>query len=124
MWKKAIKLYSCYPIYLGADHGRCVVMTELLEQILHLGVKNGSTPLTKRRIILFNYLILFFIGIGFTLGIVNLFLGFISYGLLCFLGFVLQAVCLALNKQGNIPLSKAYFITVGILVVTLIKFFM
>jgi len=82
----------------------------VLKAILKLGVVHSYDMLEKRRIVFFNYLILFCIAIAFILSIATLYFGFITQLYTSIAGIVLFSLLLILNKRGHVSLSKNTFL--------------
>ena len=77
----------------------------------------ARSPLDKRRIALFNYLILFCLITSLILGGITLAFGLVFQPLLCGVAFVLLLFSLVLNANGKIRFSKVYFIVMSVVMI-------
>ena len=78
----------------------------------------AQSPLDKRRIALFNYLILFCVATSLLLGIITWTFGFWVQPLICLAAALMLSFSILLNKRGKIEFSKGYFISVGVAIIT------
>ncbi|MDE0470325.1 MAG: PAS domain-containing sensor histidine kinase, partial [Ekhidna sp.] len=69
--------------------------------------------LEKRRLIFFNYLILFCLLTVTVLGLTTLYFGFFVQAVVCGVGLILFALLLRLNRSGDINISKHLFLTIA-----------
>ncbi len=74
----------------------------------------AQSPLDKRRVALFNYLIVFCVCTSFILGLITLSFGLIVQPVLCLIACLLLSLSLLFNSQGKISFSKGYFIFIGV----------
>ncbi|SNS99912.1 PAS domain S-box-containing protein [Ekhidna lutea] len=89
-----------------------------LKNILRTGMHYAASPLDKRRITLFNYLIFFCVAVSLLLGLVTAIFGLITQPVLCIVAAALLAVSFFLNRKGKIKISKGYFILTGVLIIS------
>ncbi|WP_436515137.1 PAS domain-containing sensor histidine kinase [Ekhidna sp. To15] len=85
--------------------------------LLRTGMSHAQSPLDKRRIALFNYLILFCLITSLLLGGITITFGLIIQPILCFVATTLLSISFVLNHFGKIRFSKAYFITLCVLMI-------
>ncbi len=88
------------------------------KRFLKIGMSYAQSPLDKRRIALFNYLIIFCVVTSLILGVITLVFGLIIQPLLCFAAAVLLSFSWIFNGKGKIRLSKGYFITLCVLLIS------
>lgn len=81
-------------------------------------MSHAHTPLDKRRVALFNYLILFCLVTSLVLGVITFVFGLYIQSLLCLIAFILLSVSFLLNQMGKIRFSKAYFIMLCVLMIS------
>jgi PAS domain S-box-containing protein len=93
------------------------------KKILRTGMSYAQSPLDKRRVALFNYLILFSVSASLILGGITYSLGLYLHPILCLLACMLFSFSLFLNSQGKLTFSKGYFIFVGVLIIGGATFF-
>ncbi|WP_424963255.1 PAS domain-containing sensor histidine kinase [Ekhidna sp.] len=84
------------------------------KKILRIGMSYAQTPLEKRRIALFNYLIIFCVCTSLVLGVITLSFGLIVQPILCLAASIILSLSLQFNRSGKIQFSKSYFIFVGV----------
>lgn len=90
-----------------------------VKNLLRTGMLYALSPLDKRRVALFNYLILFSVVMCLTLAVITLLLKLDLQAKLCLVSAVLLSFSLFLNSRGKLQLSKSYFIWTGVAVVTI-----
>ena len=78
----------------------------------------AQTPLEKRRIALFNYLIVFCVCTSLVLGVITFSFGLIVQPILCLAASIILSLSLLFNKSGKIQFSKGYFIFAGVAMIT------
>ncbi len=86
--------------------------------LLRTGMSHARSLLDKRRIALFNYLILFCVVTSLILGGITLSFGLFFQPLLCFAAAILLSISFFLNHLGKIRFSKAYFITLCVIMIS------
>lgn len=87
------------------------------KRIVKSGMDYAQSPLDKRRIALFNYLIVFGVSTSLFLIPITLFMGLTIQPILCLLASILLSFSIVLNQLDKVEMSKAYFILVGVLLV-------
>jgi len=75
------------------------------------------SPLDRRRIVLFNYLIVFCVFTSFILGVITLSFGLLIQPIICAIACILLSLSILFNRAGKIVLSKAYFISIGVVMI-------
>lgn len=78
--------------------------------ILKYGVNYANDPLDRRRIVFFNYLILFCVLMTVMLTVVTAIFGYLNQSLLCLTAMVLITSPLLLNKVGKVQISRFVFL--------------
>lgn len=84
---------------------------------LRTGMSHAQTLLDKRRIALFNYLILFCVSTSILLAGITLSLGLVFQPVLCIVAAVLLSFSWLLNAKGLIKFSKGYFISLSVIMI-------
>ena len=85
--------------------------------LFRTGTSHAQTPLDRRRIVLFNYLIFFCVITSFILGVITVSFGLYIQPLLCFIAAVLLSFSFLMNAYGEVRFSKAYFITLSVIMI-------
>ena len=83
-----------------------------LKKILKSGITHTHDPLDSRRLIFFNYLILFCISATLLLMVITAFFGLAAQAIICFVGALLLSTPLYLNFKGHFISSKFIFLIV------------
>lgn len=86
-------------------------------------MSHAQSPLDKRRVALFNYLILFCIGTSLILGIITYILGLNLHAALCLITAISLSFSFFLNSKGKLGFSKGYFIFMGVLMIAVAVFY-
>lgn len=90
-----------------------------MKDILRAGISYASDPLDKRRLVFFNYLILFCVLIAGLLSGITAIFGFATQAVICLIASALLTTPLVLNKFGYISFSKFMYLTLAIILVTI-----
>lgn len=90
----------------------------VLKMFMRTGMSHAQTPLDRRRVALFNYLILFCVVTSLILGAITLSFGLFFQPILCLAASALLAISWLLNSNGKIRLSKGYFISLCVLMIS------
>ncbi|MEP5106613.1 MAG: PAS domain S-box protein, partial [Ekhidna sp.] len=80
-------------------------------------MSHAQTPLDKRRIALFNYLILFCVATSLILGGITLSFGLFIQPVLCLIASILLSISWLFNAYGRIQFSKGYFICLCVIMI-------
>lgn len=91
----------------------------ILKSILKSGVGHINDPLSMRRIVFFNYLIVLCIVGSIFLTVVTSGFEYLTQSLVCFSGAVFYAISLILNKKGYFVLSKYVFMITSVCLISL-----
>ena len=89
-----------------------------LKRFLKIGMSYAQSPLDKRRIALFNYLIVFCVVTSILLGVITLAFGLVFQPILCLVAAVVLSVSWWFNSKGWIRFSKGYFISFCVLLIS------
>ena len=92
------------------------------KNIFKIGMNYAQSPLDKRRMVVFNYLILFTLIISVSLGLVTYSFGFIHQPIVCLFASILLSFSLLFNSRGAINLSKMYFVTISVGLISFAKY--
>ncbi len=85
----------------------------ILNKILKTGTSKINNPLDKRRIVFFNYLIVFCVIATVFLGLLTIGFGYFSQAITCSVAAVLCSALLILNKNGFTDLSRYLFLVIS-----------
>lgn len=88
------------------------------KHILFLGADQAGSSLERRRIVLFNYLIVFCFSVCLALTIITSILGLGLQSLICLSGIIFFSLALFFNHLGKISFSKSYFICFAVLIIS------
>ena len=91
----------------------------ILKSILKSGVSHVADPLGMRRIIFFNYLIVFCIVGAIFLTVVTSSFEYVTQSLVCFSAALLFAISLILNKKGFFLISEYVFLITSLCLVSI-----
>ncbi|GAB4245101.1 MAG: hypothetical protein Tsb0034_23560 [Ekhidna sp.] len=89
-----------------------------LRHILKSGVVLTHDHLEKRRVVFFNYLILFCIFSALAIVLITATFGFYTQSIVCAISMVLFSVPLVLNRYGHITFSKFLFLGLALALIT------
>ena len=92
------------------------------KKLLKLGMNYAQSPLDKRRIAIFNYLILFALIVAVSLGLVTYAFGFVYQPFICVSASLLFVLAFYLNGRGAIELSKMFFVIASVGLISLAKY--
>ena len=90
---------------------------------LKTGMSHARSPLDRRRIALFNYLILFCVITSVILGLITLSFGLTFQPVICLAATLLLSLAWVFNSHGKIGLSKGYFISLAVLMIAATSLF-
>lgn len=89
-----------------------------VKHILRLGIGQSDNILENRRVVLFNYLLVFCLTVCLFLTIITSLLGLEVQSLICGTGIFLYSFALYLNHIGKMPISKSYFMWISIAIIS------
>jgi len=91
----------------------------ILNSILKSGVGHAYDSLAMRRIVFFNYLVVFSVVGSVSLGFLISGFNFLSLTAVCFAATILYTVCLVLNRKGKFEISKHVFLISSVVLIFL-----
>ncbi|MBC6425423.1 MAG: PAS domain-containing sensor histidine kinase [Ekhidna sp.] len=91
----------------------------ILKTILKFGIIHTYDALEERRLVFFNYLILFCIVTITVLVFVTFYFNFFIQALICGVGLALFVLLLLLNRGGNVNISKYLFLIITSTIITI-----
>ena len=86
------------------------ILVRFFTALLRSGFHHVLDPIDRRRLIFFNYLILFCVVTAFFLAMMTLLFGFITQSVVCFFGMSLFILAFRLNQKGHFRISKYFFL--------------
>ncbi len=92
------------------------------KKILRLGIDYAQSPLDKRRIAIFNYLIFFGLVVAISLGFVTYFFGFFRQPIICLSAGIFFIMAFYLNGRGAIGVSKMFFVVTSVGLISFAKY--
>lgn len=84
----------------------------LIKNILKYGVGHVNDPIDRRRVVFFNYLIVFCIFVTIALSVITFFFGFLVQSLACLFATSVLTIPLFLNKNGHVAISRIVFLLI------------
>jgi len=91
----------------------------ILNSILKTGVRHTNDSLGMRRVVFFNYLLVFCIVVTVFLSLLSSSFNFTSMAIMCFLGTLLYGISLIFNRQGYFEVSKYIFLVSSLALISI-----
>ena len=98
-------------------HFKVIHSVRFFTSILKAGLSHIADPIDRRRLIFFNYLILFCAVTALLLAMITLMFGFVTQAIVCFLGMFLVTLAFKLNQKGFFDFSKYFFLALAAILI-------